>query len=267
MKSSLKWGLLTVLLLNTPAWSHEVWADAEHMHSGEILHAAIGYGHFPKQEKIANDRLDIFAPMQLVSKNGKQNLKQKGENYQYVSEQPLQEGSYLVLATYKPTFWSENTSGWKQQSLKQMPDAKYCEQSAMYAKHVLNVGHGATDNEIITRPIGQMLEIVPLVNPQSVQVGERLPVKVLFKGEPLSNATLVATFKGFTERDPNDQSHALEPQAFSHQTNSQGVLEIIPLREGYWKAKVVHKTDYAPQSECQKLAAYATLTFYIGSDH
>ena len=247
--------------------AHEVWVDAQHTHAGERLQAAIGDGHFPKQEKIATDRLHIFAPMQLQGKTGTQTLKQQGENYQYTSVNGLKEGSYLVLATYRPTFWSENASGWKQQSLKQMPDAKYCEQSAMYGKHVLNVGHGVTDNEVITRPVGQMLEIVPLKNPQDIQVGERFPVKILFKGEPVSGVNVVATFAGFTERPEHDHSHALEAQAFSHQTNARGELDIIPLREGYWKAKVSYKTDYPKQTECQKLALYSTLTFHIGSEH
>ena len=176
-----KWLVLLIgLACSQGIAAHEVWVDAQHTHAGERLQAAIGYGHFPKQEKIAADRLHIFAPMQLQGKTGTQILKQQGENYQYTSVNGLKEGSYLVLATYRPTFWSENASGWKQQSLKQMPDAKYCEQSAMYGKHVLNVGHGVTDNEVITRPVGQMLEIVPLKNPQTIQVGERLPVKILF---------------------------------------------------------------------------------------
>lgn len=249
------------------ASAHEMWAAAEHMHSGEILQAAIGYGHFPKQEPIAAERIAIFKTMELVGQNGKQTLKQHGENYQYVSQKPLQEGSYLVLATYQPTFWSENKQGWKQQSLLQMKEAHYCEQSAMYGKAVLNVGHGVTNNDVISRPVGQMLEIVPLVNPAKVHVGEKMPVQVLFKGEPLAGATLVATFDGFSPREPQDKSHALGAQAFSDQTNAQGITHIIPLREGDWKAKVVHKTDYSNQSECQKLAAYATLTFAIGSAH
>ena len=263
-----KWLVLLIgLACSQGIAAHEVWVDAQHTHAGERLQAAIGYGHFPKQEKIAADRLHIFAPMQLQGKTGTQILKQQGENYQYTSVNGLKEGSYLVLATYRPTFWSENASGWKQQSLKQMPDAKYCEQSAMYGKHVLNVGHGVTDNEVITRPVGQMLEIVPLKNPQDIQVGERFPIKILFKGEPVSGVNVVATFAGFTERPEHDHSHALEAQAFSHQTNAQGELDIIPLREGYWKAKVSYKTDYPKQTECQKLALYSTLTFHIGSEH
>ena len=263
-----KWLVLLIgLACSQGIAAHEVWVDAQHTHAGERLQAAIGYGHFPKQEKIATDRLHIFAPMQLQGKTGTQTLKQQGENYQYTSVNGLKEGSYLVLATYRPTFWSENASGWKQQSLKQMPDAKYCEQSAMYGKHVLNVGHGVTDNEVITRPVGQMLEIVPLKNPQDIQVGERFPIKILFKGEPVSGVNVVATFAGFTERPEHDHSHALEAQAFSHQTNARGELDIIPLREGYWKAKVSYKTDYPEQMECQKLALYSTLTFHIGSEH
>ena len=263
-----KWLVLLIgLACSQGIAAHEVWVDAQHTHAGERLQAAIGYGHFPKQEKIAADRLHIFAPMQLQGKTGTQILKQQGENYQYTSVNGLKEGSYLVLATYRPTFWSENASGWKQQSLKQMPDAKYCEQSAMYGKHVLNVGHGVTDNEVITRPVGQMLEIVPLKNPQDIQVGERFPIKILFKGEPVSGVNVVATFAGFTERPEHDHSHALEAQAFSHQTNARGELDIIPLREGYWKAKVSYKTDYPEQTECQKLALYSTLTFHIGSEH
>ena len=259
--------VLTALVCSQGISAHEVWVDAKHTHAGEQLQAAIGYGHFPKQEKIAADRVHIFTPMQLKGKTGVQKLKQQGENYQYVSKQPVSEGSYLLLATYQPTFWSENAAGWKQQSLLQMPDAKYCEQSAMYGKHVLNVGHGVTDNEVITRPVGQMLEIVPLKNPQDIQVGERFPIKILFKGEPVSGVNVVATFAGFTERPEHDHSHALEAQAFSHQTNAQGELDIIPLREGYWKAKVSYKTDYPEQTECQKLALYSTLTFHIGSEH
>lgn len=255
-------------LISQPALAHETWVESEHTHGGEILQAAIGYGHFPLKEPIAADRLAIFKPLELVGKAGKQDLVQRGkQNYDYVSKKPVADGSYLVLATYKPTFWSENASGWKQQTLQQMPDAKFCEQSSMFGKNVVNVGHGVTDNEVITKPVGQLLEMVPLKNPASVQVGDSLPVKVLYKGEPLSGVTVVATFKGFTERDPQDKSHAQEPQAFSHQTNAQGIVNIVPLREGFWKAKVAHKTNFPDPKICQELHTYSTLSFNIGSDH
>ena len=55
--------VLTALVCSQGISAHEVWVDAKHTHAGEQLQAAIGYGHFPKQEKIAADRVHIFAPM------------------------------------------------------------------------------------------------------------------------------------------------------------------------------------------------------------
>ena len=46
------------------------------------------------------------------------------------------------------------------------------------------MGNGAVDEVVLTRPIGQELELVPLKNPNEVKAGGILPVKVLYKGEP-----------------------------------------------------------------------------------
>lgn len=179
----------------------------------------------------------------------------------------MADGSYLLLAQYRPTFWSRNAAGWQRQNLTQMKDATYCEQTSMFGKAVVNVGHESASKELISRPVGDLLEIVPLENPANVRVGEVLPVRVLFRGEPLPDATVVATFDGFSHRDPADKSHRLEPQAFSDATRADGTVGIIPLRQGSWKVRVVHKTDFSDQAVCGQLAAYATLTFEIGSSH
>lgn len=192
---------------------------------------------------------------------------QRGRNYQFETARPVSEGSFLLLGQYRPTFWSQNAAGWKQQNMTEMKDATYCEQTSMFGKSVVNVGHESTGKDIISRPVGHLLEIVPLENPANIRVGEPFPVQVLFKGEPLPDATLVATFDGFTHRDPADKSHRVEAQAFSDTTRADGRVNIIPLRQGEWKARVVHKTDFPDQAVCQKLAAYATLTFEIGHLH
>ncbi|WP_032827294.1 DUF4198 domain-containing protein, partial [Kingella kingae] len=74
--------------------------------------------------------------------------------------------------------------------------SSYCEQTRMYGKHIANVGHESASTAIISRPLGHLLEIVPLDNPANVHVGEPFKVKVLYKGEPLPNVTLTATFDG-----------------------------------------------------------------------
>lgn len=253
-----------LFLVVLSAHAHRVWVSTDHTHGGEILKAELGYGEFPEFEPIAKDRLNIFSPLQLITDKGKQNLVQKGNyNYQYQSKKPIDDGSYLVIAEYKPTFWSKNAMGWKRQSMVDMPDATYCEQTRMYGKNIVNIGHESAQTHIISKPVGHMLEIVPLDNPANIHVGERFKVKVLFKGEPLVNVTLTATFDGFDNSD-RSRTHKMEAQAFSDITTADGTVDIIPLRQGFWKANVEYKTDFPNQKVCQKLATYATLTFQIG---
>ena len=110
--------------------------------------------------------------------------------------------------------------------------------------------------------VGHELEIVPMVNPATIKVGERFKVVVLYQGEPLPNATLTATFKGFDNSD-NHHTHKVEAQAFSDTTAADGTVDIIPLRDGFWKAAVVYETPFEKPEQCQKHKHYATLTFDI----
>ncbi|MCF7521694.1 DUF4198 domain-containing protein [Neisseria sp. ZJ106] len=260
--------ITSALFLSTAAHAHRVWVETAHTHGGEYLNAELGYGEFPELEPIAKDRLHIFSkPMQLVTEKGKENMLQKGTyNYQYRSNHPVKDGSYLVIAEYQPTFWSKNQAGWKQNDMKQMPDAAYCEQTRMYGKNIVNVGHESADTAVITKQVGQLLEIVPLDNPANVHVGERFKVRVLYRGEPLPGATLTATYDGFDNSD-RKKTHKTEAQAFSDTTNDNGEVDIIPLRQGFWKANVEYKTDFPDQKVCQKESTYTTLTFQIGHSH
>lgn len=255
-----------VLSLFSLAQAHEVWVETDHTHGGEILKADLGYGHSFEFAEIAPERLHFFSePMQLIGPKGKVALKQVGpHNYHYESATPVTEGSYLVTAAYQPTFWSKNAKGeWAQKNLKAMPEAVYCEETRMYGKNIVNVGHESADTAVITRPTGDKLEIVPLTNPASLTLNDVLPVQVLFNGEPLADATLTATFKGF-DRGVHEGEHPAESQAFSASTDSQGKVNIIMLRQGLWKAKVIHKAKYSDQATCQEQANYATLTYQMG---
>jgi hypothetical protein len=59
---------------------------------------------------------------------------------------------------------------------------------ARRAKALLQVGDLQTGN--VTRPIGQLLEIVPLANPFALGPGDRLTVQVLWRGAALEGASL-----------------------------------------------------------------------------
>ena len=250
------------------AQAHRVWMQTDHTHGDEILKADLGYGEFPTLEQIPEKRLSFFdRGVTLYTQDGKQKLVQKGEhNYHFETEKPVKEGSYIVAGEYKPTFWSKNAEGWKQADMKDTPKATYCELTSMYGKNIVNVGHESAGIDVITKQIGHELEIVPMDNPANINVSDRFKVKVLFRGEPLAGATLTATFDGFDTAD-NTKTHKVEAQAFSDVTGDDGTVDIIPLRQGFWKAQITHEVPFKDQAQCQKAKHYATLTFNIGKQY
>ena len=262
--------LLPAALLCTAALAHahEVWVNAPaELSVSEALQADLAYSHdFPHAEKIPADRLHIFAPLHITSPDGKTAaLKQQGENYQYASGR-LKKGSYIISATYKPTFWSKDAAGkWEQKNMADRPSAVSCEQSQMFGKSVVNVG-GAEDLAAISRPVGQMLEIVPLANPNTVKPGQLFPVQILYQGKALAGATVTATADTIVARDLAAAHDHREPQAFSGKTDKEGKVNVLPLVEGLWKVKVVHKAPFADPKVCGESAAYATLIMPVGQE-
>ena len=67
------------------------------------------------------------------------------------------------------------------------------------AKTLLQVGEEATDDALA--PLGHTLEIVPEANPYALGEDRSLPVRVMFRGEPLAGATVDITALG-TGEDP-----------------------------------------------------------------
>ena len=203
--------------------------------------------------------------MELINQDGEmQTLVQKGENYQYQSEKPLKDGSYWVTATYKPTFWSQNNEGWKMDNLQGTPNAFYCEQTQMFGKAFTVVGKKPLNADMAMIRLGLPLEIVPLKDPKTIKAGEAFPVQIFYKDQPLAGETIIATSDTFVVKDMEAATSHREPQAFSGKTDSEGKVNFIPLIEGVWKLKVIHKEPFEDQKVCQQSANYATLILPVG---
>ncbi|OOF66920.1 DUF4198 domain-containing protein [Rodentibacter sp. Ppn85] len=263
MKKNLILGL-TLLIGSVQA--HEVWVSAPQQLKAEgTLKAELAYGDYPYVEKIPEARLHIFAPMEIINQDGEhQTLIQKGENYQYQSEKPLKTGSYWVTATYKPTFWSQNAEGWKMDNMQGTPNATYCEQTQMFGKSLVTVGKNPLNAEMAMTRIGLPLEIVPLKDPSKIKSGEAFPVQIFYNEMPLAGETVIATADTVIVKDLEAATSHREPQGFSGKTDNQGRVNIIPLIDGIWKIKVVHKTPFTDQNICQQSASYSTLILPVG---
>ena len=112
--------------------------------------------------------------------------------------------------------------------------------------------------------IGLPLEIVPLKDPKTIKAGEAFPLQIFYKDKPLVGETIIATSDTFVVKDMEAATSHREPQAFSGKTDSEGKVNFIPLIEGVWKLKVIHKEPFEDQKVCQQSANYATLILPVG---
>ena len=249
------------------AEAHEFWVNADYKDG--LLKADLGYGHeFPNPEPIPEDRVHLFEiPHHLVTPEGLVELKQAGaDKYHYEAKADLKKGDYLVTGNYKPTFWSKGPEGWKQADkpkYKEMTkaDATYSEEAAMYAKFVLNVD-GADSTNVITKPVGQRLEMVPQVNPATVKPGQRFPVQVLVDGKPAKTVEVKAVYAGFTG-GAKDGDPANEYKAFWGRTDLNGIINIIPVKAGFWNAYTEVKVPYPDTAVADEYVWVSRLTFNI----
>ena len=245
--------LLSLFCAPMPISAHELWVQQSGYKDG-IVRANIGYGHeFPKPESIPADRLHIFTPLKLVTPAGTLEMDQKGENYAFEKKITLKKGSYMVLAFYKPTFWSNGDAGWAQADRIQRPDASYVEEAVMYGKTIVNVD-GATDTDLISKPTGMDLEIVPLANPATIRPGNVFPMQVFLNGKPAHFVQVEATFDRFAAKDYI---------AFSGLTDGYGHIDFIPLEAGYWIVRVKDTAEYPDKKKADERVLASSLTFTI----
>ena len=267
MKKSLI--ILLAAAISGSAVAHDVWVTApDELAANTVLEADLSYSHdYPNSEHIADDRVKIFKPLQIVAPNGKMtDLKLKSDNYQYITQNKLSAGTYRLAATYQPTFWIEQQNGkWKQGNLKDDANAKYCEQTQMFGKRILVVGN-QFDAKVAATPVGQELEIVPQADLRQLQAGALIPLQVLYQGKPLAGATVMATADTVIRRDVEAMHDHREINGFSAKTDKNGRVNFLPLVEGAWKVKVIHKIAFNDAKVCQHSALYATLIVPVGSE-
>ena len=270
MQTLIKLSTLTIMnVLFIQANAHDVWVTSpDNISSQDVLHADLSYSHdYPRSESIAPDRVKIFKPLVIFDANGKRiELKLESDNYHYVAPKKLNAGTYRIAATYQPTYWIQKQDGkWAQANLTNDPDAKYCEQTQMFGKRILTVDN-KFDAKAAATPVGQELEIIPLANITDIPAGGLFPLQVLYQGKPLAGATVFATADTVIRQDMEAMNDHREINGYSAKTDKQGRVNFLPLVEGLWKVKVIHKTPFSNPKVCQHSALYATLIIPVGEE-
>jgi uncharacterized GH25 family protein len=209
----------------------------------------VGWGHgFPDTEQINKDDLE---PAFVVGPDGLIETK-AGDKQNYFTAAPVADGSYVVAGARKAQFRTKSTEGYKPLPKTQVQDAESCSYSAKFAKAIVNVGNAHGD---VSKPVGQTLELVPLMNPADVKPGGVLPVQILYDGNPLPKTQVFATFAGFS-KDAGSF-------AFAGRSDKDGKVNLQVWSAGQWLLLAKHELDHPNPNECDKLSYGAALTFEI----
>ncbi len=250
--------LLFVLGSASTAFAHDFWMQGSAPKAGQKLTAEIGFGHsFAKTEPLQEQMLNSFNPVEVVGVKGKLAMEPGAANNVFTSKKAVEKGSYYVLGSMKPNVFTRAESGFSRKYKNEVEAPMECNEYNMYSKGIVNID-SAGDLDFLKKPQGQKLEIIPQVLPSSVKPGQPMQFLVLYDGAPLAWAEVAAVLDGFSHGDEN-------AKAFASKTNKNGLVNFIPLVEGYWKVAVIHKTPYQNKDLCDNSNYIGSITFKIGN--
>lgn len=233
------------------AGAHYPWVEMENYapaaQSTPQFH--IGWGHtFPSENFLGADDLeDIF----ILSATGAKIAVSPESATEFSSREGLADGTYLVAGQRKANFYTKTVDGGKRQSKKGLDNVVKCSWSTMGMKSIVNVGKG---KGAVDRVVGHPLEIIPLTNPARLKVGDRLSVRVLFRGKPYSGE-IAAVYYTLAEKKETPVA------PFTTDGDGQGSLRIAS--PGIWLLKAQHELPFSRPEECDAESYVATLTFAI----
>ena len=218
------------LCFSSVASSHTLWLNATNyypeinsLESGARTTIYFGWGHrYPVADFLSADKLKEF---NLITPTGESKPIKPGIGGFLATQLSLSEkGTYIVAASLKLGFYTMYVEKGKihhksvpKTGLSGVILSLHFEQ---FTKALINV---TNSDSSFRKPVGHALEIIPMVNPAGLKVGDYLPIQVLFKGKPARFCQVCGTYAGFSTGDDF---------AFATITDSKGQAKIRILHHG-----------------------------------
>lgn len=124
----------------------------------------------------------------------------------------------------------------------------------LYSKYVKSLIRSGSGDDTYAKPVGFAIELVPEKDPYSAKVGDRLPVRLLWKGKPASGVMIESTHVGL--------SGPAESQAVGR-TDSEGRAYVTLSAVGKWRLHAIAIERCADQQKADWESFWASLTFEI----
>ena len=119
----------------------------------------------------------------------------------------------------------------------------------MIAKSVFQFGSESTKN--VTEPMGLHTEVVPLMNPSSVNVGDTMDFLLLFDNQPAPNAVALA-------KDPDDSENKIHLKS-----SEKGIISIPITKSGEWWISYIQCRPMNGEDNIDYMNWMTSLTFEI----
>jgi len=103
-----------------------------------------------------------------------------------------------------------------------------------YTKAILQAGDDQSDS--YATELGYEVEIIPLVNPYRLQVGDTFRARILKQGEPLTGELVYATHEGHYLAD----DEGIFDEAVKTRSNGNGVIEFDLTAPGRWYVRFIN---------------------------
>jgi uncharacterized GH25 family protein len=136
----------------------------------------------------------------------------------------------------------------KDRAAKGITDRDEIEEYSKYVKTYLQVDDTHSSN--YDKPLGLVIDTIPLKNPYSLTAGDSLPVQVLFKGKPLAGLILYAGAAGHEK----PLTHAT--------TDNDGKAEIKLSQAGRWYIRGINLLQVDEKDHSYE-SYWTTLTFEV----
>lgn len=147
-------------------------------------------------------------------------------HYKLVDDKPL----FFVAAKESSIYSVTNKGGRSGTRAALEAEGLKVKSSTRYDKYVKCLMNNQPGDKTYEAVVGHDVEIIPLMNPAEVKVGDFLPVKVLHRGSPVS-VSLCATYDGFVKEYENTYAYYTE-------AGGDGLAHIKITAPGIWMVRV-----------------------------
>jgi uncharacterized GH25 family protein len=245
------------LLLTGEVQAHNLWLNPDNHFPavGDTVTIGIGWGHTYGADRTHEAvREDRVAEIWALDPEGRTLSLDAlaGPAFRLTISK---EGVYLIAARIKPGVFTTTPEGRKWADRKGVENPIKCTAFQIEAKTILVAG-GADRN--LERDTGLPLELMPLINPAHLTAGAELPVRVLFRGEPLAGIPVRAVFAGYAETAPKDKPYAVEAV-----TDAKGQATLPLDRAACWLINLSHTIPHPEPERCDDDRYSATFTLQV----